>query len=249
MNRIIKEYRGRPGIIDKICGPRKIRESVPDWLDKLGEKEVGKGWTSILASLNKPPKLILRTNTLKTNREILQTKLKEEGVETDALDFVSDALEARAAKNTYLSHAGRGGETVPTGNERTAINAAIQGLIDAVETKAGENGNVLLFNREGFSPLPESQWLSVGVIQQAVEQLVQPFHATQIPVRVIDALADAGIVANPDDGVASGVTFKGRIHLIREGLADTSAVERTFWHDLLHFGLRRFMTRDQYIMH
>jgi hypothetical protein len=115
---------------------------------------------------------------------------------------------------------------------------------------AGElAGDGTVFSRADFSPLPESQRLSVGVIQQAVEQLVQPFHATQIPVRVIDTLADAGIVANPDDGVASGVTFKGRIHLIREGLADTSAVERTFWHELLHFGLRRFMTRDQYVTH
>ncbi|MBP9805540.1 MAG: PLxRFG domain-containing protein [Candidatus Accumulibacter sp.] len=60
--------------------------------------------------------------------------------------FVSDTLEAKAAKNTYLSHAGRDGKTVPTGTERTTINEAIKGLIDAVETKPGEDGNVLLYN-------------------------------------------------------------------------------------------------------
>jgi len=60
--------------------------------------------------------------------------------------FVSDTLEAKAAKNTYLSHAGRDGKTVPTGVERTAINAAIKGLVDTVETKAGEDGNVVLYN-------------------------------------------------------------------------------------------------------
>jgi len=112
-----------------------------------------------------------------------------------------------------------------------------------------DNGNAVLFSQAEAAPLPEADWLSVGVIQQAVEQLVQPFHSTQIPVMVIDTLADAGIVANPDDVAASGVTFKGRIHLIRDGLADTLAVERTFWHELLHFGLRRFMTRDQYVTH
>ena len=60
--------------------------------------------------------------------------------------FVSDTLEAKAAKNTYLSHAGRDGKTVPTGVERTAINAAIKGLVDTVETKSGEDGNVVLYN-------------------------------------------------------------------------------------------------------
>jgi hypothetical protein len=57
--------------------------------------------------------------------------------------FVSDKLETRAAKNTYLSHAGRSGETVPKGEERTAINTAFDKLIDTLETKETDQGTAL----------------------------------------------------------------------------------------------------------
>ncbi|WP_273703310.1 hypothetical protein, partial [Candidatus Accumulibacter vicinus] len=112
-----------------------------------------------------------------------------------------------------------------------------------------EGGNGAIFNREEAAPLPESEWLSVGAITDQLEQLGKPFR-TAIPVTVVDRFTDAvpGVAGN-DDVVISGVTYRGKIHLVREGLFDTSAVERTFWHELLHFGLRRFMTRDQYVTH
>ena len=61
--------------------------------------------------------------------------------------FVSDELEAKAAKNTYLSHAGRTGETVPMGDERKAINTAIKALVGEVKTRTDDTGNVALFSR------------------------------------------------------------------------------------------------------
>lgn len=57
--------------------------------------------------------------------------------------FVSDKLEANAAKNTYLSHAGRTGETVPEGAERVAINKAFDTLVATVETKETGKGTAL----------------------------------------------------------------------------------------------------------
>jgi hypothetical protein len=51
----------------------------------------------------------------------------------------------------------------------------------------------------------------------------------------------------PDNGVTPGFTYKGTVHLVREGLPDRAEVLRTLWHELLHFGLRRFLTRSQYI--
>lgn len=57
--------------------------------------------------------------------------------------YISDKLEAKAAKNTYLSHAGRVGETVPKGEERKAINAAFDNLIDTLETKETDQGTAM----------------------------------------------------------------------------------------------------------
>jgi hypothetical protein len=80
--------------------------------------------------------------------------------------FISDELESKAAKNTYLSHAGRTGATVPKGDERTAISAAIKGLVDAVETKEGEDGNVILYN---VAPSPALSPSDSAVYQMAQE--------------------------------------------------------------------------------
>jgi Inorganic Pyrophosphatase/Large polyvalent protein-associated domain 1/RadC-like JAB domain len=57
--------------------------------------------------------------------------------------FISDRLEAKAAKNTYLSHAGRDGETVPKGEERKAINAAFDKLVGELKTKETDQGTAL----------------------------------------------------------------------------------------------------------
>ena len=102
-----------------------------------------------------------------------------------------------------------------------------------------------IYSAHPSGAIPESDWLSVGSIVEEVDKLLQPF-ATEIPVLVRDSLADAGIRA--DDGeVASGSVYNGRIHLFRNGLTDRAAVQRTLWHELLHFGLRHFMTEAQYI--
>jgi 16S rRNA (cytosine967-C5)-methyltransferase len=42
---------------------RKIRESIPDWLDELGERELGKEkWDRELSALNEEAPVVLRTN-------------------------------------------------------------------------------------------------------------------------------------------------------------------------------------------
>ena len=60
--------------------------------------------------------------------------------------YVSDKLVEKEARNDYLSHTGRMANTVPKGEERTAINAAFDGLIKDIQTKESENG-VVLFSR------------------------------------------------------------------------------------------------------
>lgn len=62
---------------------RTIRESIPDWLDELGCRELGEEtWEKEIYALNQEAKVVLRVNTLKTSREELQKKLLDTGVET-----------------------------------------------------------------------------------------------------------------------------------------------------------------------
>ena len=66
------------GRFDELSKTRKIRESIPDWLDELGVKELGKKWDKELAALNKQAEVVLRVNPLKTTLEDLQLALKED---------------------------------------------------------------------------------------------------------------------------------------------------------------------------
>ncbi len=79
--------------INGINSIRKYRESVPDWLDELGCKQLGETiWTSELAALNKEAKVVLRVNELKTSRLQLQRLLAEQQVETIVMDDYPQAL-------------------------------------------------------------------------------------------------------------------------------------------------------------
>lgn len=80
---------------------RALRESIPDWLDDVGEKELGNRWESLLASLNKKPQLVIRTNTLKTTPQRLQALLRKEKVTADPIDGNPEALLIKEKINVF----------------------------------------------------------------------------------------------------------------------------------------------------
>ncbi len=71
---------------------RKIKQSVPDWLDDTCAKELGPQWDVELECLNKPAPLVIRTNTLKTNPARLQAQLQQVGVDSEFVPGIPGAL-------------------------------------------------------------------------------------------------------------------------------------------------------------
>ena len=72
---------------------RKYRESIPDWLDEIGSLELGEEiWEQELHELNKEAQVVLRVNTLKTNRLQLERLLAEHEIEMDIVSDYPDAL-------------------------------------------------------------------------------------------------------------------------------------------------------------
>ncbi len=76
---------------------RKLRESIPDWIDEIGEKELGDKWEDTLHHLNKRAKVVLRVNTLKGDQSGLIKGLNKEGIEGDKLGENSVTLKKRAS--------------------------------------------------------------------------------------------------------------------------------------------------------
>ncbi len=88
----------------QIRSERKVRESIPDWLDELGARELGPLWDEVLPWLNRPAEVVLRTNRLKTDRVALQKALAEEGVETKPAGD-ADALVLLRRQNVFQTQA------------------------------------------------------------------------------------------------------------------------------------------------
>lgn len=129
---------------------------------------------------------------------------------------------------------------------RRSIQSAKEKL-DALERVAdGSNDKPAPFSRTGSSvALPVNRQVSEATAGDEVEQRIGGF-AHQPPVRIRDS-AD-GVLPNVtvDDGVA-GAVYQGAIYLFRDQLGSRSDVQRTLFHELLHYGLRRFLTREQYV--
>lgn len=78
---------------------RKMRESIPDWLDELGEKELGDAWEKELTSLNTEASVVLRVNTLKINLKKFQQQLEKDGIITKKHSNFPDALMLEKRQN------------------------------------------------------------------------------------------------------------------------------------------------------
>ncbi|MEX0314996.1 MAG: RsmB/NOP family class I SAM-dependent RNA methyltransferase [Allomuricauda sp.] len=110
-----KQLEGTPerrikGRFDELSKIRKFRESIPDWLDELGEKSLGnKLWTKEIAALNKQAEVILRTNTLKINKVSLQAELAKSEIETVIVNGHPDALRLSERKNVFSTEAFKNG--------------------------------------------------------------------------------------------------------------------------------------------
>ncbi|MGB5243639.1 MAG: methyltransferase domain-containing protein [Lutimonas sp.] len=97
------------GRFDELSKIRKYRESIPDWLDEMGEKELGEDWTKEIAALNQQAEVILRTNRLKTSPDALKITLEKEGVQTIQNPHFPDALILSERQNIFQTEAFKNG--------------------------------------------------------------------------------------------------------------------------------------------
>ncbi len=87
---------------------RKIRESIPDWLDETGEKEVP-DWDKEIHEMNREAEVFIRVNELKIKGKALIEKLREEGIELVLVPDVPNALRLASRKNLTSSESYRQG--------------------------------------------------------------------------------------------------------------------------------------------
>lgn len=124
--------------------PRRVRESIPDWLDELGETELSAQWDETLHWLNKPAQVVIRTNRLRTTPLELQEALRAEKVDTQLIPN-SDALELSVRKNVFQTSVFRKGwfEVQDYSSQLVAPLLAPEPGMRVVDACAGGGGKTL----------------------------------------------------------------------------------------------------------
>jgi 16S rRNA (cytosine967-C5)-methyltransferase len=123
-----------------------IRESIPDWMDELGRRELGGAvWEREIHALNEPAKVVLRTNTIKVSRQELQKQLRGEEIETEAPSEFSDALLLAERQNIFTRSQFRDGlfEVQDAGSQLIAPFLKAEPGMRVIDACAGGGGKTL----------------------------------------------------------------------------------------------------------
>ena len=134
------------GRFDELSKIRKYRESIPDWLDELGEKELGTDlWTKELAALNQQANVILRVNTLKTTKEKLHAELFDQDIETEFINGYPNALKLKERINVFDTDAFKNGwfEVQDASSQLVAEFLNVKPGMRVVDACAGGGGKTL----------------------------------------------------------------------------------------------------------
>ncbi len=132
------------GKYEKLEDPALI-ESIPDWLEELGQKELGDKWEAEIHSLNQEADVVLRVNTLKTTREKLRNMLAESNISTHIIKGYKDALILDERQNVFRHPAFKEGlfEVQDGSSQLVADSLAVEPGMRVIDACAGAGGKSL----------------------------------------------------------------------------------------------------------
>ncbi|MFT4612229.1 MAG: 16S rRNA (cytosine967-C5)-methyltransferase [Dokdonia sp.] len=139
----LRKIKGR---FDELSKTRKFKESIPDWLDEMGLKELGESiWTKEIAALNEQANVILRVNTLNTTKDKLQALLFDDGIETESIKGYASALKLKERANVFQTESFKKGyfEVQDASSQLVAEFLDVKPGMRVVDTCAGAGGKAL----------------------------------------------------------------------------------------------------------
>ena len=124
---------------------RKVRESIPDWLDEIGTAELGTAWDDEIHALNQTAPVVLRANTLKTTASELKQALASKDILTEQLPDLPEALQLKEKKNVFQTEYFQNGlfEVQDAGSQRIAPMLDAQPGMRVIDACAGAGGKTL----------------------------------------------------------------------------------------------------------
>lgn len=135
VNRRVQDFRGL----------RAVEESIPDWLDEMGQEELGTKWEKELKALNDEAPVVIRANTLKVSLDQLSDLLEKEGIETLSLQVSPSALQLRERRNIFRNEYFLNGffEVQDAGSQCIAEFLEVKPGMRVIDACAGAGGKTL----------------------------------------------------------------------------------------------------------
>jgi 16S rRNA (cytosine967-C5)-methyltransferase len=189
-----KEFNGlhQRSVFDRIEESKKIRKvfySIPDWLDQVGEQELGAKWDKEINALNQPASVILRANTLKTTTQRLKNLLAKDEIETLDVPNVPTALVLRKRMNIFSSTHFKSGlfEIQDASSQQVAMMLDVQPTMRVIDACAGAGGKTLhlaalMENKGKIIAMDTEQW-KLDELQKRAKRA----GAQNIETKVIDS--------------------------------------------------------------
>jgi 16S rRNA (cytosine967-C5)-methyltransferase len=124
---------------------RATLQSIPEWLDKMGEELLGEKWEEELSTLNTQADVVLRVNTLKISREDLMNRLAKDDIDTYAPKGYKDALVLGRRQNIFKNAAFKEGlfEVQDASSQLVAQALEVEPGMRVIDACAGAGGKSL----------------------------------------------------------------------------------------------------------
>lgn len=168
---------------------RKIFQSVPDWIDRVGEEELGTQWDKEIHAMNKPAPVIFRVNTLKISLQKLKNLLLKDEIETTEIKEVPSALVLLKRVNIFSSRHFKSGlfEIQDAASQLVAPMLDVQPAMRVIDACAGAGGKTLhlaalLENKGKIIAMDVEEWKLDELQKRAKRAEVQ-----NIETKVIDS--------------------------------------------------------------
>ena len=190
---------------------RKIRESIPDWLDELAVKELGERWEQELKALNEEAQVVLRANTLKISNADLRQRLSEEGIKTSPVIGLRDALVLDERQNVFGSASFKEGlfEVQDAASQFIAPFMRVEPGLRIIDACAGAGGKSLhlaaLMNNKGRIIAMDVEQFKLDELQKRARRA----GVSNLETRIIDSSKTVKRLENTADRLLLDVPCSG----------------------------------------
>lgn len=125
--------------------PSQLQDGCPDWLEQLGQAELGADWPAERAALAQAAPRYIRVNTLKAIREQLQQALAQAGIQSQLVTGVDTALQITSDAALFQTQAFKQGwfEQQDAGSQLVAAALPVRPGSRVIDACAGAGGKTL----------------------------------------------------------------------------------------------------------